>query len=417
MLTERQIQTAFRTVETEITLNDGADAKGTGSLKLVVRRTGRGVTALWFAAWKSQGQRRKRQLGRYPTIPLADARRLFREEISPIIRAGGSLSSKAGGATLEALFTAYCDQREADGTRTVKEIRRVLLTGGDACADGLGRQRLAGDISPADVAAVLAKAFNRGARRQADIQRTYMAAAFNWGIKSTHDYRTDQRGDWGIKYNPVASVPKDAGANRARERNLAADELRALWAGLPGASAIASVVKLLICCGQRVRETLRVDGADIDLAAATWTMPAYKTKGGKRPHTIPLPPQAVAIFRGLIAQHGAGPLFPARAGATAPHIADTSVNQAVKRWTAAVGLAPFIPRDLRRTWKSRTADAGIDRFVRDLIQQHARGDTGSKYYDRADYLPQMRAAMGQWAAWLDAHVTGPTQPVEDTNHE
>jgi integrase len=166
-----------------------------------------------------------------------------------------------------------------------------------------------------------------------------------------------------------------------------------------------------------VRETLRVDGADIDLAAATWTMPAYKTKGGKRPHTIPLPPQAVAIFGDLIAQHGAGPLFPARAGATAPHIADTSVNQAVKRWTAAVGLAPFIPRDLRRTWKSRTADAGIDRFVRDLIQQHARGDTGSKHYDRADYLPQMRAAMGQWAVWLDAHVTGPIQPVKDTNHE
>jgi integrase len=168
---------------------------------------------------------------------------------------------------------------------------------------------------------------------------------------------------------------------------------------------VSSLVKLIICCGQRVRETLRADGADIDLKTATWTMPAHKTKGGK-PHSLPLPPQAVAIFRELIEHHGQGPLFPARAGATTPYIADTSVNQATKRWYASAGVPAFIPRDLRRTWKSRTADAGIDRFTRDLIQQHAQSDTGSKHYDRADYLPQMRAAMDKWADWLDANVIG-----------
>ena len=64
------------------------------------------------------------------------------------------------------------------------------------------------------------------------------------------------------------------------------------------------------------------------------------------------------------------------------------------------GIKPFQPRDLRRTWKSRAGDAGIDRFTRDLIQQHAQTDTGSKHYDRYDYLPQMREAMNKWEIWL-----------------
>ena len=36
----------------------------------------------------------------------------------------------------------------------------------------------------------------------------------------------------------------------------------------------------------------------------------------------------------------------------------------------------------------------------ELIQQHAQTDTGSKHYDRYDYLPQMRAAMEKWEEWL-----------------
>jgi hypothetical protein len=48
--------------------------------------------------------------------------------------------------------------------------------------------------------------------------------------------------------------------------------------------------------------------------------------------------------------------------------------------------------------------AGVDRFTRDLIQQHARGDTGGKHYDHADYLPQMREAMKKWEKWFERNV-------------
>lgn len=64
------------------------------------------------------------------------------------------------------------------------------------------------------------------------------------------------------------------------------------------------------------------------------------------------------------------------------------------------GVADFQSRDIRRTWKSRAGEIGISKEMRDLIQQHARTDTGSKNYDRADYLPQMREAMKKWEDYL-----------------
>lgn len=81
-----------------------------------------------------------------------------------------------------------------------------------------------------------------------------------------------------------------------------------------------------------------------------------------------------------------------------------AVNRALTRWLSSEVVTHFQTRDLRRTWKSRAADAGVDRFTRDLIQQHSMGDTGSRHYDRADYGRQMREAMDKWQDWLAAAI-------------
>ena len=227
-----------------------------------------------------------------------------------------------------------------------------------------------------------------------------MSAAFGWGMKSANDYTTEDAFDWGIEVNPVAAIPKDTRANRVRDRNLSPDELAAVWASLPGGPA-GEVIRLMILCGQRVQETIRADGCEIDLKRALWMMPAHKTKQRKHPHTIPLPPQAVEIFRTLKDLHGDGPLFPARTGSKRERMGMLAVSHAVASLTCC---RDFQARDLRRTWKSRAHDAGVDRFTRDLIQQHAKNDTGSKNYDRADYLPQMREAMDKWSRWLSENV-------------
>jgi integrase len=251
--------------------------------------------------------------------------------------------------------------------------------------------------------------YRRGFPGAADKARSYVRSAFGWAIKSALDYTREERTDWGVKHNPAADVPRDEDATGTRERALSSKELATLWAALDGDGftlETAACVKLLICLGQRVQETLRADGCEIDLDTATWNMPKHKTKLKLRPHTIPLPAQAVEVFRQLKARHADGPLFPARTGSKAERIRHRSINQALGRWLEldSTTVADFQTRDLRRTWKSRTGEIGISKEMRDLIQQHAKNDTGSTHYDRADYVPQMRQAMAAWGAWLENNV-------------
>lgn len=409
MLTDKTIKAAIAAVQTELTLNDGAaNGRGAGSLLLVVRRLANGqASAQWFASWKRDGKRQKKQLGRYPETSLAVARQMMATDLAPQIRAGKTpRQASTELPTVGRMFQGYADSMKAKGRASASEVERALLKAENNAADALGRDKLAADIEPADVVRFVSGFFERGHRGAADKARSYIASAFTWAIKSANDYTNKNRQDWGVTRNPAADLPKDAGAIGTRDRNLSAAEIRALWFADGFALETRACVRLLISCGQRVQETLRIEGSEIDLLAMVWRMPAHKTKGGARPHTIPLPRQAMQPLADLIAVHGTGPLFPARAGGTSKLIPHQSVNQAISRWIATSGAVPFQTRDIRRTWKSRTHDAGIDRFTRDLIQQHAKHDTGSKNYDRADYMPQMRKAMDQWQAWLEIVLAG-----------
>lgn len=418
MLADTEIRRAIREATAERTIKDHSQGRGAGSLRLRIRPAGKGdgetdkrASAVWLVAWKQGGERANKQLGRYPDMTAAEARRVYREEIVPKLLAGKDprvTVTAAGKPTVEKLFEAYVQHMRTLERDSADEVERQLLKAKENAADALGRNRLAGDIEAGDVVEYLAKFHRRGHRSSADKCRSYIHSAFNWALRAANDYTVKDRQDWGIRANPVAAVARDKDATGKRTRNLSADELKVLWAETePDTNGFsletAGVIRLVIGTGQRVQEVIRMDGAEVDLGAALWTMPREKTKLKLREHKVPLPHQVVPILRQLVARHGAGPLFPARAGTKGERMDHRSVMSAIDRWRALPGVKfeHFQTRDLRRTWKSRTGEIGISREVRDLIQQHARNDTGSKHYDIADYLPQMRAGMDTWAAWLD----------------
>lgn len=309
--------------------------------------------------------------------------------------------------TLEAMFKARVEFMRSKGRAMAGEVERVLLLAGHNAADVLGRDAAPGDVTPADIVRFVSKHYQDGNRGAADKARSYLAATFEWAIKAANDYTVESRMDWGVKINPAAAVAKDQGAVGIRDRNLSADEIKSLWwlceNGDGGfTQEIEICLRTIIACGQRVQETLRLCGSEIDLEKKVWSMPKAKTKGKKRDHHIPLPDIIIPDLTHLKELHGDGPLFPSRAGSQSSILGAVSVAHAVRRLfdDGRCDMPRFQPRDLRRTWKSRTHDAGVDRFTRDLIQQHAKNDTGSKNYDRADYLPQMTEAMAKWSAWL-----------------
>lgn len=401
MLTDAKIKAATKAVATELTLTDKSTGRGAGSLLLVIRRQAAGgVSAQWFAQVKRAGVRTKRQLGRYPDMTLAMARQVMAADVSPAMQAGKALRVTHQGErpTVAAMFSAYVASLRERSSTSADEVERVL----NLAAKAFGATRMAGDIADADLVDFVAGYYRRGKPGAADKARAYVSAAFGWARRAANDITNPHRRDWGVKLNPAADVPQVQRGKNARDRALTADELRLLWAAAAASPAPAArVVRLLICTGQRVEETLRLDVEDLDLPAGLWRMPQHKTKTRQRPHTIPLPSQALPILADLVALHRRGALFPATGpGAKRDRMDHRSVQQWLDRWLAGAGVAKFQARDLRRTWKSRAHDAGLDRFTRDLIQQHAKGDTGSVHYDWADYLPQMRAGMDAWGVWL-----------------
>lgn len=393
-----------------------AELKGFGAR---CQKGGRKTYVIRYRTNDAARTQRKLVIARCTDVTPDKARAMARDAFAAV--AGGQdpaadrkpAQAAAPTITLEQMFKARIASMRAKGRDNATEVERVLLLAAHNAADFIGRDKAPGAVTADDVVKFVAVHYAKGHRGAADKARGYLAAAFSWAIKSANDYTVAERQDWGVTHNPATDVAKDQGAVGVRERNLDAAELRAFWnvceGGVAGFSAeVEACLRMMIACGQRVRETLRIEGRELDLENGVWHMPAHKTKGRKRDHKIPIPAIVIPTLRKLKEEHGDGLLFPARKNSLVGTIALTSISQAVRRWVDSpeATVAEFQPRDLRRTWKSRTHDAGVDRFTRDLIQQHAKNDTGSKNYDRADYFPQMRGAMDKWNAWLETTING-----------
>lgn len=385
-----------------------SDMEGFG---IRVQPSGRKTYVLRYRTKDAHRTQRKVTICRCCDAPPDKARGLARDLIMQVAAGADPAAERkpdtSPTVTVEAMFEARIKAMRAKERANAGEVERVLLKAKNNAADSLGRTRAPGDITPADIVRYVSTFYADGHRGAADKARGYLAAAFAWAITSANDYTVKDGKNWGVTTNPAAAVAKDPDAKTVRDRNLDAAEIRQVWEaccdGNGGFSEpIEACLKMMIGCGQRVQETLRIDGSEVDLDALVWRMPAHKTKGRKRAHTIPLPRVVVPTLMALKAKHGDGPLFPARTGSKSALISIVSIGQAVRRWIDTEGntMVAFQPRDLRRTWKSRTHDAGIDRFTRDLIQQHAKNDTGTKAYDRADYSKQMQEAMDKWNSWL-----------------
>lgn len=380
-----------------------------------VQASGRKTYVLRYRTRDAFRRQRKMTVCRCAEAPPDKARGMARDIFLSVAAgadpAGERNPDRDKAVTVEAMFEGHIANMRAKNKASATEVERVLLKCKNNAADALGRKRHPSEVKSIDIVKYVSTYYKAGHRGAADKARGYIAAAFSWAIKSANDYTVAVRQDWGITHNPAADVAKDHGAIKVRDRNLDAAEIRTLWLECQDGNAgfsegIEVCLKTIIGCGQRVQETLRMEGSEIDLDKAIWKIPAAKTKGKKRDHIIPLPAILIPDLRKLKEKHGDGHIFKSRNGSTQENLGAISVSHAVRRWLEKDGapMEAFQPRDLRRTWKSRSHDAGIDRFTRDLIQQHAKNDTGSKNYDRADYLPQMREAMTKWNAWLESVI-------------
>ncbi|MFM2090730.1 MAG: hypothetical protein RLZZ127_1219 [Planctomycetota bacterium] len=385
MLTDRQIRSAVEAIRQtggDRILSDATGTRGTGRLMLRLRaKPGARPTAEWIVRWKRGGAREQTSIGRWPDMPLAEARRLY-EDQRTVIAAGGDPKARSARGTVGELFGLYVESVRKQGkTKHAAEVERVLLTTKvGPLADAIGRDREAREIAPGDVASVLAPIYRR-APAMAGHARAYLSAAFAYGMRHDNDFRTAARSvQFGIAANPVTNLPTVPSV--PRDRVLSADELRHWWTSFPDHADERTVLLLrltFLCCG-RVTEAMRIQPDQ--LAPGRWEKPV--TKNG-RPHASPLGTLSQAMAERLAAIGG---------DMTIPALA-----KAVLRWCRAESAEHWTPRDLRRTARTMLEEAGEDPALLDLHFNHSTMRGGVvRNYVHAERWQERVALAARWEA-------------------
>lgn len=408
-LTDGAIRRAVKEVarsRKERMLADG-DGRGTGRLVLVLRAMPTRVTAEWMAQQWRNGKRAKSKIGSYPGLSLADAREIFSRDFSPAILKGRSIKLTADSrpGTVADLFEAYVAHLRSEGKPSADDIEESL----NKAADIMGRNRPARSVMPEDVIGVLRPIYDRGSPAMADHVRSYVRSAFAWALKAELDYRNTSPRRFRLHSNPAAGIPTEP--KKAGTRWLDEDEFVRLYRWLecpdtPVHPPYTRAVRILMLTGQRVEEiaALHTDQWDAKERIVDWS----KTKNGS-PHAIPVPTLAAELIESIVPnEHGW--FFPSAKDPTRSVSANTLYSFMYRQRER--GVIPFVTnRDLRRTWKTLAGKAGVSKEIRDRIQNHALQDVSSKNYDRWNYMPEKRAGMEKWNAFVTSLLARPRETI------
>ena len=162
--------------------------------------------------------------------------------------------------------------------------------------------------------------------------------------------------------------------------------------------SVKLALRFLVYTAARSGEVREADWSEIDIDAATWTIPGSRMKGGIA-HKVPLSEPALAVVREAMVLRVEGDegalLFPSpqRPGKA---LWDQALSGPLK--DLGVGCVPHGFRTSFRTWASEATDT--DHAVAELCLAHKVGSDVERAYNRTTLFDKRRALMDRWAKYL-----------------
>lgn len=332
----------------------------------------------WVYFYRIGGRLRRRSLGTYPAVTLAEARQLWRDAKHQVSLGRDPGWQRASDLNFESVAREWLKRDQAD-KRSLKEVTRIVEK---ELIPEWG-QRSIRDIRRHDILVLSDRIADRGATTMARRVMAYVHRLFRWA--KSRDL---------IESNPATDLPKP-GREVARDRVLNDAELAAVWkAAVEIGWPYGPAAQLLILTGARRAEIAELKWSEIH--GNTIKLSGARTKNAE-PHDMPLSEQALDVLSRMPRIAGSEYVFgkPLRSGAWS--------NAKIK--FSAAKIQPWRIHDLRRTVSTGMNELGTEPHIVEAVLGHTvKGVAG--VYNRAKYEAAKRAALKAWGA----HVMALVQP-------
>ena len=387
---------AIRTVKPSEKPRKITDGRG---LYLLVQSSG---IKLWRFNYRFDGKQKTLALGSYPDTSLAqarekreEARKLLANDIDP----GGQRKhdKQERRTSLENTFEAIAREwMKIKGKEwTVSYAGKTKACLERHAFPTMGNRPIK-EIAAPDLLAMLRVIEKRGTVDMAHRVQQHCGAIFRYAIASGL-----------IGADPTPSLKGALSTTRQQHYAALTDpteyaQLLRDIDGYRGEVTTKVAMVMLAYSFQRTKEVRFAEWSDFDFESAMWRIPAEVMKM-REAHLVPLSCQVIAILKELHQLTGTGRLvFPSTTSRERP-ISENTVTYALARLGYKGRMTGHGFRSVASTILN---EQGYRHDVIERQLSHSERNQVRAAYNRAEYLPERRAMMQQWADYLDKLKAG-----------
>jgi integrase len=244
------------------------------------------------------------------------------------------------------------------------------------------------------VSQLLDKVAEKHGAPQADTVLGTLRSMMNWWATRDDDY-----------VSPIVKGMRHDNRHardRARNRILNDDEIRAVWQAADG--TYGALLKLLLLTAQRESKVATMRREDIS-EDGVWTIPTASREKGNAGE-LKLPQIALDIIAAQPVIDGNPFVFPATVGKGNGSFNSFSQRKEELNKKLPAGMPRWVLHDLHRTARSLMARAGIGDNVAERVLGHAIGGVAG-VYNRHSYLSEKTDALQRLASLLETILNPP----------
>lgn len=368
-------------------------ADGGGLLLLVTPAGGK----WWRLRYRFEGKEKMLSLGTYPLIGLKEARER-REEAKKLLANGIDPSQKRQAekesirAKTENTFEAVAREWHVKHSQGLAESHsKKILSRLEKQLFPVFGEKAVNEVEAADLLKAARHAESRGAIETAHRLVQLSGQVFRYAIvtgRAKHDISADLRG--ALQKVSVKHMATLTDKHRIGQLLRAIDNYTGFF-------PIKCALQLAPLVFVRPGELQKAEWAEFDLPNAEWRIPAAKMKM-RQVHIVPLSRQALAVLESLQPYTGLGRfLFPSPRTDSKP-VAEESLLVAIR--SMGFTAEEMTVHGFRGMASTLLNEQGYNRDWIERQLAHGERNTVRASYNYAEYLPERRRMMQEWADYI-----------------